>query len=326
MDTPSWNCYLFSMNSLNKNEQYDVTIVGNGIASKIFLFFYLQDFPDSKVSVIESPLYPSCSIKTTSHVAVSKRVEGSGVLGQLVVESFEAFESFVKENSPYGIETGQHYLNTFDDGALHYFITPKLFFQWIQKELSSYDIHYFSDHIISVQEADDLVKLQGDVIHQSKKVLIASGPGFSSIKINGFTQDFYKGFVKRPGSYWISKAGNYHSDNSWVYTKGKANLIYRREEHLFLLGGTTNADHELGIDFSTLIEWHQLYQNELVFLPQFSSGEVDSGIRFRGPKRLPFSGKVPGTKQLFALTGMHKNGFSYPFLLAKKCLEEFVGD
>lgn len=326
MDTPSWNCYLFFMNSMNKKEQYDVIIVGNGIASKIFLFFYFQKFPESSVGVIESPLYPSCSIKTTSHVAMAKKVEGSGKLGNLVVESFQAFESFVQSYGPKGVELGKQFVDSFENGTPHYFITPNIFFNWLNDQFKENKIEYFSDHISSINESEGPVTLEGKDIYYSKRVLLASGPGFHQIEINGVEKNFYKGFVKRPGSYWTVDAENYQSNEAWVYTKKKANLIYRKEEHKFLLGGTTNANDELGIDFSTLIEWHREYQNELSFLPDFKNGNVDSGIRFRGPKRMPFSGSIPGTRQIYALTGLHKNGFSYPFLLAKKCLDEFVDD
>ena len=99
------------MSSKNLKEQYDVIIIGNGIASKVFLFSFLKRFSDRRVLVIESPLYPACSIKTTSHVAVAQAVEGSGPLGQLVVDSYLAFRQFFEIYSPKGVEKG--HLNPF---------------------------------------------------------------------------------------------------------------------------------------------------------------------------------------------------------------------
>ncbi len=315
------------MTVLNKKVAYDVTIMGNGIASKVLLYFILRRYPALKVQVIESPLYPACSIKTTSHVAVAQKVEGTGQLGELVVNSWLAFKKFVDEYSPSGVDRGLQYKNIFKDGIEHYFISPQLFFDWIDGHNFSQSVVRNVAHIENVSEKDGHVILDSrDESFYTKKLLIACGPGYSNLSISGASHDFDRGFVKRPGSYWIASAGNYSSSSPWVYTLGKANLVYRKSEKLFLLGGTTNSENELSIDFKTLIEWHSEYQKKLDFLPSFSEGQVDSGIRFRGPKRLPFCGKISGTQEVYALTGLHKNGFSYPFHLSDLCLKEMFGE
>ncbi|TNF30856.1 MAG: FAD-binding oxidoreductase [Deltaproteobacteria bacterium] len=314
------------MSVLNKKEGYDVTIVGNGIASKVFLFFFLKSYPHKTVCVIESPLYPSCSIKTTSHVAVAKQVEGTGELGQLVVDSWLAFESFVNSEKPDGVEEGHLYKDSFTESTPHFFISPKIFLNWFDKKNKSKHITYIRSHLEQVQENSDNVTLSfRDKDICSKKVVLACGAGFPYVMIKNLNDEFKKGFVERPGSFWRCSAGNYQADTSWVHTIGKANLIYRKSEHLFLLGGTTNPANELGIDFKTLVEWHLDYKKVHNFLPEFKDGEVDNGTRLRGRKRMPIAGKIQGTENIYALTGLHKNGFSYPFVLAKKCLDEMFG-
>lgn len=315
------------MSSKNLKEQYDVIIIGNGIASKVFLFSFLKRFSECRVLVIESPLYPACSIKTTSHVAVAQTVEGSGPLGQLVVDSYLAFKQFFEINSPKGVEKGHLFQDAFKDGVDHYFITPSILYSWFEEKTSEKGVNFSNDHVLNIKEFEDVVEVHSkQTSYLAKKVLLAPGPGFNGISINGVDQDFYRGFVRRPGSYWIAEATGYQHDHSWVFTLGKANLIYRKSEQLFLLGGTTNQHDELAIDFKTLIEWHKIYTQELDFLPRFIRGKVDSGLRFRGPKRMPFYGQMPSTQNVYALTGLHKNGFSYPFYLADQCLDSMFDD
>lgn len=315
------------MSSKNLKEQYDVIIIGNGIASKVFLFSFLKRFSDRRVLVIESPLYPACSIKTTSHVAVAQAVEGSGPLGQLVVDSYLAFRQFFEIYSPKGVEKGHLFQDEFKDGVDHFFITPSTLYSWFDEKTSGAGVNFCNDHVLSVEEFAEGVQLHSkETSYITKKVLLAPGAGFNGITINGVDQDFYRGFVRRPGSYWIAEAGQYHHDHSWVFTLGKANLIYRKSEQLFLLGGTTNQHDELAIDFKTLIEWHKNYAQELDFLPDFKKGKVDSGLRLRGPKRMPFYGLIPPAQNVYALTGLHKNGFSYPFYLADQCLDSMFDD
>lgn len=314
------------MSVLNKKECYDLTIVGNGIASKVFLFFFLESYPNKSVCVIESPLYPSCSIKTTSHVAVARQVEGTGELGQLVVDAWRAFEAFVKSENPEGVEEGVLFKETLTKPTSHFFISPEIFLKWFDNKNNTEYVTYICSHLENIQEELDTVTLYfNDKKIVSKKVLMACGPGLPYLKFNNVNDNFKRGFVERPGSFWRCSARSYYSEKSWVHTLGKANLIYRKSEHLFLLGGTTNSANLLGIDFSTLVEWHLDYKNRHSFLPDFKDGEVDNGIRLRGPKRMPIAGKIVGTQNVYALTGMHKNGFSYPFVLAKKCLDEMFG-
>ena len=314
------------MFSKNLKDKYDVIIIGDGIASKVFLFSLLERVSGMDILVIESPLYSSCSIKTTSHVAVAKAVDGSGPLGDLVVSSFFAFKKFFETNKPSGIELGHFFYEEFKNPQDHYFVTPSLLFQWFDNFHLKAKVDKLMAHVQSVHESNNEIRVKiHDIEFSANKVLMSPGPGFTDISINGVKKDFYRGFVRRPGSFWVANAGDYECSNSWVFSRGKANLIYRKSEQIFLLGGTTNLHDELGIDFKTLVNWHKDYFESLDFLTDFKQGSVDLGIRFRGPKRMPISGLIPGTQNVFALTGLHKNGFSYPFVLADKCLDEMFG-
>ncbi|MCO4795039.1 MAG: hypothetical protein KC493_15085, partial [Bacteriovoracaceae bacterium] len=116
---------------MNFKVKYDVIIIGNGIASKVFQFHFLKSNPNKKILVLESPLYPSCSIKTTSHVGLVDPVKGVSPLGDLIVDSYDSFKEFVKNYEPKGVEKGLSFHDEMTNGSEHFFINSIFFLEWL---------------------------------------------------------------------------------------------------------------------------------------------------------------------------------------------------
>lgn len=95
-----------------------------------------------------------------------------------------------------------------------------------------------------------------------------------------------------------------------------------------MLGGSTVKEDLLAPSFSELKEQLEAFQELLPKdfpFPDFKKGHVKTGMRHKGKKRTPFFGVLKETKasKVYGMTGLYKNGFSYPFLGAKK-IREFL--
>ncbi|MCO4795141.1 MAG: hypothetical protein KC493_15595, partial [Bacteriovoracaceae bacterium] len=178
-------------------------------------------------------------------------------------------------------------------------------------------------HIDKIYENENnAVAASAFQVFEATQLVIANGGHFNKLNLRDNKEFSHNGFVQRPGSFWRCPVTLPLKDKSFLLTKGKANLVYRKSEELVLIGGTTQDHEEFGIDFKTLINWYELFKLDFPDLPSFSSGYVDMGIRYRAPKRFPLMDKVKGYSNVFGLIGLHKNGFSYPFWGSKFLLNK----
>ena len=57
-------------------------------------------------------------------------------------------------------------------------------------------------------------------------------------------------------------------------------------------------------------------------MPNFEEIEFKVGLRHRGRRRTPYWGRL--SKQIFGISGLYKNGWSYSFLAAEEVTEEIL--
>ena len=108
-------------------------------------------------------------------------------------------------------------------------------------------------------------------------------------------------------------------DSSFVFSCGKTNLIYRHRDRQAVIGGTTDQDQGVEPDLEALREQYKIISTTFS-LPQFGRLKPGAGLRHRGPKRMPFWGRL--SEGVYGILGLYKNGWSLSFLAA----EDFLGE
>jgi hypothetical protein len=322
----------------NSTKHFDIIVIGNGIAARCLLWNIAKLNKSLRVlRVYDDQAYPSCTTRTTSVVSMDVHKKGISELGDILVDAHLAFQEFVDSNGPDGIFKGQQfyvYDESMDDrkkqqyesrygselvevlGAKgifkdSYLINPEALLQFMDSRItnSNLDITTLTSRVSSVKDKKILTD-HGE--YSFKNLLLAS---------SAYTKFFYQN-ENLPagkavsGSYYIWHNINLDDffSKSTVLSKGHFNIIYRRETHELLFGGTSKEgfifeDHleELRKEYTKL----KAYFSGIDF-PNISEAEVYTGIRHKGKKRMPFAGKVD--EGVYALTSLYKNGFSFPFL------------
>lgn len=91
---------------------FDIIIIGNGIAAKCFLLELASAKINKNIRVLQ--LYSDekqvpCSIRSTGIVALNGTKKGTSVLGDLIVDSYELTKDFFEKNSPDGVSKAINY-------------------------------------------------------------------------------------------------------------------------------------------------------------------------------------------------------------------------
>ena len=106
-------------------------------------------------------------------------------------------------------------------------------------------------------------------------------------------------------------------ESGFVFSCGKANLVYRREVKQVVIGGTTDRDEGWGPDSKAVQEQYKIV-SKFFSLPPFNCIRLGAGLRHRGAKRMPFWGRL--SENVYGILGLYKNGWSLSFLAAEEIL------
>ncbi len=327
----------------------DLLIIGDGIASKLFQFYAPKEM---KIMVLSDPEFaPPCSFNTTSVVSLFGTRKGLSDLGDLNVDSFNAFEDFIKEHAPHGVEKALHFHldpegpaalmkrfgsakaieqltshislpeKTFMAQENSYTVYPNEFLSWLDEQ-NHKNLPLLEKRVMSVRQFEKMDTGfrvgDGEKSITSSKVLLCMG-AYTKIFESLFEE--YKVIERSKivsGSYLHFHHVNWGKEDL-IFTLRKTNLIYRANDQSLLLGGTHGPEgillpyvRELKNDY----EYFQKILGSYLRWPRFKNAEMISGIRHKGQRRRPFYGELD--KNLFALISLYKNGFSYPFFMAPK--------
>jgi|GEM_PF-647787 len=198
---------------MGSSKQYDLAVIGNGIAAKMSLFYLAQSlkntdkFKDySILNVFDEKLAPACSLKTTSTVSLNGIKEGVSELGDELREAFFHFCDFYKHYHPAGIYPSKQYLfatsiegieklrlRYTDDlskishplmkGLHHgvvldsFIIIPEVFLAFLDAEISRLNITTQEDFVLNINESEDqvLIETKSHATFKAKKLLLGTG-------------------------------------------------------------------------------------------------------------------------------------------------------
>ncbi len=341
-------------------KEYDLIIIGDGISSKVLTYYLClqQRFLKNIAVVSNSDMAPPCSLATTSIVSLFGTQKGLSDLGDLNVDSFMAFDSFVKKNNPKGVHPAEHFhLNTSDSSALvkrfghaqstsqltdeitltqnvfvskdiSHVVYAQTFMDWIDRETSksaSIKVDKINYHVRSISYQNNSVVLNdGNLELKAKNIVLCSG---AYSKINEAIYPKQKAITHSKvvsGSYLGFKDIDW-GNRDLIFTLNKMNLIYRHHDRSLLLGGT-HCTQGISIAYERQLKASFEAFQKLLSLPwpSYDQGMFYTGLRHKGQKRMPFYGKLE--ERVYAQIGLYKNGFSYPFFMAPKLIEQIKND
>jgi hypothetical protein len=306
--------------------------------------------------IIESPLNSSCSLNSTCHAGTINARDGISPLGDMIKQSYIKLCDFIQEKKPEGVYPGQLYKSYdisdevrpelskvplelplvsnnifYGHRAPHHFFDPELFLTWLRTQYlqilskCNVDVTFLEAHINDIVKTDDpdhgYELISNDHTIKTKKVLLTTGAELYS----KWTQDQWK-FPKltpREGDFLIYKDIDLGKESFSIMIVS-TNVVYRHFSKELLIGGTTNMPDQY-IDepnHKELRFFHSEFKKFYPELPDYNLFEIKRGTRVRGPKRYPFSGEI--NDDLFAMIGLYKNGFTFPFLLAPSLVEKMI--
>lgn len=333
--------------------EYDLIVVGNGIAASVLLFYFFQDPKNSHLKVAqiyEDNLFPPCSLSSTATVSLNGVEEGVSPIGNDLRAAFFEFSYFVEKYKPEGVfkikqfltftnekykgkmlrrfkKIENHnceYLKNKEGMCLDSFaISPTLYLNWLTKENSKHSLERISAVVEKFCEVngDGLeVILKNKKSLMGKKIVFATG-AYSEIHSHFEEMNWASHSEILAGSY-LEKKINLNCD-SFKLTIDESNLIYRSVENTLLLGTAPSIGPVFLPDLLALKKIYLHFQNNINFdLGDFYDFKIHTGLRHKGIKRRSLMIPLNESKSAFLINGFYKNGFSLANLYGKKFLVE----
>lgn len=311
---------------------YDYVIVGDGIAARCVLYYLsLNDKMKNKsiLQLASEEYFPSCSNRTTSVVSFGLHERGISDLGDLICDSLECFDHYLKSHNPAGAFNATQYSlgdrllldESFYEIAcsknscvqIHAEIFLKDLKERALKNLSDY--HFQSDVCLEIDQSKNIIKTKDQLNITFSKLILCTG-AYSSLILSDSQVNEGKAVS---GSYY--QWDNIDYPESFVLSKGHFNVIYRKEDRALLFGGTSfegivfvHNKAELDNHYNEFIKIFQKLN-----LPDRLRARVITGLRHKGKKRMP---QLKSIGDITFLNCLYKNGFSFPFYLAKKLVTQ----
>lgn len=339
---------------MKKDTIYDLVVIGNGIAAKVFLWnlfeeIKCQDFSVAQIS--DEKMAPSCTRRSSATVSLNGISEDVSPLGNDMRAAYFLFENFVEKFRPEGvIRVDRHVIATNESdekklirrykkidsitspyfkkthsGVIYpsYLINNDNYHTWLQ-EHSQKKTETFNLFIKNIKKNDDglfLCESSCQQVITAKKVLLATG-AYAKI-FNGFFHDLTG--VDKESRNEI-KAGTYLEKeiklpfDSFYLSIDSYNILYKSQTLQIGSSSVLGAFEAAPlIECETLLKHCQKYVN--FELGEMSEYKKITGLRHKAPKRMVECAESTVTPGIFHINGLYKNGFSMSFIAARKMVE-----
>lgn len=282
-----------------------IIVVGDGVIARSLIFFLAKYAPqNSYIQVSANDFYPSCSDYSTATVALRNTQRGLSPLGDLIVEGFKAFNEFILNNNPLGVEPVPHFHRT----LTHSEKFLKRFGSEFYEE-KSYLI-YWNEYKNWLLKNVQITHINDVAINtKANKLNLKSGVSLDYDKLiwcTGIQKD--KKIKVRPGSYLYKEM---NITQSRIYEIDGINIILRALDKKLLIGSTTIRDNHYIAPINRLRDLHQkaklFMKNELSLnIADFDTFNIQTGLRSLG-SRMPFFGRLSDNQ--WGMFDFHKNGY-----------------
>lgn len=328
---------------------YDLIIIGNGLAANCFLYeLGRQKRNLSVLKIHNEKLAPSCSINSTATISLRGVTKGISPLGDEIFDSYQLAESFIKTENPDGVSSSKFYSLCDKDeedeyirrfGSLEqiekaeslslkelypgkiwdgYIFDSEKFLSFLQNKTPPHTTISAMVNSTEITDRGVSVTTLDGATYLAHKLLICAGAYTKIYESLYPVHEAIKNSQSVPGAY-LEKTSVDLGPKSFVVSRGGENLIYIAETKTLKIGATTQKKGIEAPDFAKLNKIYESFQEVIQEeLPKFCDFEVRVGLRQKGPKRMPFYGKV--APNVYAFISLYKNGYTFPFLGAKKIL------
>lgn len=337
---------------------YDLIVIGNGLAAQTFLFELFNATKSQNFSVAQvyaDEISPPCSLRSTATVALSGIEEGVSPLGNELRDAYFLFESFFKTHSPEGIEpVVQYILHSTEDEKEKltrryeklspvrsdllkkemtgiemdsYQISPDVFKKWFEKKLNSFNLQRVKNFARNV-EKDEFghvvcTLLNGDVM-KAKKLVLATG-AYAKIFSPFFPAADMAPTQILSGSY-LERTINLNRDSFFITLDGNK-CVYRSREKQLVIGSVSQKGPFESGDFAGLKDLVALFKRHLaVEIGDIEDFKMVTGLRHKGRQRRPIYKALDAEKSLYMISGFYKNGFTFSHLAARTLTEDILKD
>ena len=323
---------------MNEALNYDYIVIGKGVAAYSLLFKMTQSdkFLNKKIlNVYDEAAFPACSHRTTSIISTGAHKKGLSKLGDILVDSEQAFLAFMN-NNPQGVyPSRQRYLLTSDEEKRNrlidrygdnilavdgvefidcpaFTVVPAQLYAWFEKQIEDSRLQIVTKEIsvTSINENNNTITTdQGDFTYS--KLVLATG-AYTSVLL---TDNNMPAGKPVSGSYYLWRNDNTF-DEDVFYSLGHFNVIYRKATKELLFGGTSFEGPVYLEDNYELENEYRKMQDALSFvgLPSSASAEKYTGVRHKGKRRVPFFDQVRGN--IFAIHSLYRNAYTFCYLAA----------
>lgn len=321
--------------------EYDFIIIGAGVSAS----FLASQIPKGARSLmISSPLLlPPSSFAAGALVSTYGAQKGMSPLGDIICESFDEFKNWASEQGEMNgltavdieyftpnnldskniekfkhrwnqknIENDDYFLRVKDLGFI---IEPNTFLDDLKSKSKNIKTH--DGFVSSINSFEKSIALSNGVLFTFNKLIIASG-AYHFLHQEMILKENLKKQKISFGSYLISTQENL-GDLPFAYNFNNMNVIYNTQKEL-IIGATTQDESHFIADLSyfekALNEVRDLFQKIGHEIPSFKNKHIKSGIRSKGPKRMPTMEWI--NDDIFVCHHLYKNGFLFSPLAAKK--------
>ena len=327
-----------------------VAVIGSGIAGQMLIYNLLKAKNLQKLDWYSADSFaPACSSSTTSIVRRSGITSGVSPLGDLLLESFEAFESLYESDKHLQacIDKSLHYeLYPHDDEKLLeryppqadseplfsrvdyktsseqvYVVYPMRFKKYILDQFQNSGLgHLYSELVVEVKENKDSIFIQSQSETREYDYV------FSAVGWNYAAYYQHPKFKNHVSGHYLELSAHFLdselTQDSWSLSIDKINFIFRKKSQCLLVSAVNKQSIEL---LGSPSELGALYENAQQLFPTWNWPKLNSenlkvGVRVKGQKRYPISEWT--TPRHASLNGLYKNGFSYAVKLSKDLINE----
>ena len=337
---------------------YDLIVVGNGLAAQTFMFELLKsrDVKQSQnfsiAQIYSEEIAASCSLRSTATVCLSGIEDDVSDLGNELRDSFYLFEDFYKLHFPAGVEKVTRFVTFTNDndkrkmirryknlvGITHpvfkeqmegvcvdsYLVYPEILNSWFTDQLSIQGITVIKNFLKNLSKSDDgniECKLLNNEILKTKKVVLCTG-AYAKIFADFYDHaDYLKDTHVVAGSF-LERSVNLNRESFYLTIDGHS-LIYRNKENKLILGSVSKNGGFVLSDHGLLNEVLEIFNNLCSFsLGNLNEFQAVTGMRHKGGRRRPIARAIDEEKNIYMISGLYKNGYSFSHLCAKKIVSE----
>jgi glycine/D-amino acid oxidase-like deaminating enzyme len=205
---------------------------------------------------------------------------------------------------------------------LSFLIDPKILNDWFNDQISRHPLTQKKNFLTRIaKNAEGIIEcvLLNKEIIKTKKIVLCTGAYAKIFSDFNEESDYLQNTQVVSGSF-LERSINLKMASFSITIDG-CKLVYRSMEQKLILGSVTNPEGAIVPDHQVLKAMLDLFNQNCSFsLGEYSDFKVVTGLRHKGVRRRPMAQAIDIEKNIFAINGLYKNGYTFSHLCAKRVL------